>query len=193
MFPYLPGLIPTLIPMALSATIFKAALQIADLDRHYYADHALTLARHPSETDERMMVRLLAFAMNADEALTFGRGLSAEDEPDLCNKDLTGAIRLWIEVGLPDDKAIRKACSRAQAVRVYSYGGQAAEMWRKHLGGSWGKQRPANLEVFSFDGQATRDLARLARRNMQLQVTLQEGRVMFTDGEQVVELEAQPI
>src|SRR5476651_2124506 len=99
--------------MALKATIFKADLQIADMDRGYYRDHALTLARHPSETDERMMVRLLAFALNADENLAFGKGLSAEDEPALWLRDLTGAIGLWIEVGLPDEKAVRKACGRA--------------------------------------------------------------------------------
>ena len=88
--------------MALKATIFKADLQIADMDRGYYGGHALTLARHPSETDERMMVRLLAFALFAGERLAFGRGLSAEDEPALWQKDLTGAVELWIEVGLPD-------------------------------------------------------------------------------------------
>ena len=69
--------------MAVKATIFKAALHIADMQRGYYHDHVLTIARHPSETDERMMVRLLAFAMNADESLTFGAGLSNEEEPDL--------------------------------------------------------------------------------------------------------------
>ena len=90
--------------MALKATIFKADLQIADMDRNYYHDHALTVARHPSETDERMMVRLLAFAQNAHEALSFANGLSTDDEPDLWQKDLTGAIELWIDVGLPDER-----------------------------------------------------------------------------------------
>ena len=90
--------------MALKATIFKADLQIADMDRNHYGNHALTLARHPSETDERMMVRLLAFAIHADEQLSFGKGLSTEDEPDLWQKDLTGAIERWIDVGLPDER-----------------------------------------------------------------------------------------
>ena len=115
--------------MALKATIFKAGLQIADMGRNYYHDHALTLARHPSETSERMMVRLLAFALNASETLTFGKGLSTDDEPDLWQKDLTGAIDLWIDVGLPDEKSIRKACGRAAQVRIYSYGGRNAELW----------------------------------------------------------------
>src|SRR6202165_3675547 len=109
--------------MALQSTIFKAELTVSDLDRNHFATHSLTLARHPSETDERMMVRLLAFALNADEALEFGRGLSAEGEPDLVKKDLTGAIELWIDVGLPDEREIRKAAGRARAVKVYVYGG----------------------------------------------------------------------
>lgn len=175
--------------MALSATIFKATLQIADLDRSYYQDHALTLARHPSETDERLMVRLLAFALNASQAadspLEFGRGLSADDEPDLWSRDLTGNIRLWIDVGLPDEKAVRKACNRAAAVRIYSYGGQAAAQWRKQLAAPG---RKPNLEIFSLDAQATRDLAALAQRNMRLQITIQDGRALITDGAQAVEI-----
>ncbi len=94
--------------MASNATIFKAALQIADMDRNYYQGHALTIARHPSETDERMMVRLLVFALHAHEALSFGKGLSTQDEPDLWQKDLTGAVALWIEVGQPDEKIFAK-------------------------------------------------------------------------------------
>src|SRR6476659_4068851 len=110
--------------MASNATIFKAALQIADVDRHYYQVHAVTLARHPSETDERMMVRLLAFALHAHESLSFGRGVSAEEEPALWVKDLTGAIDIWIEVGQPNEKSIRQACGRAKQVYVYTYGGR---------------------------------------------------------------------
>src|SRR3990167_5447685 len=107
--------------MALKATIYKAELQIADMDLQYYQDHTLTIARHPSETDERMMIRLLAFILHANEALIFGKGLSADDEPDLWQKDLTGAIKLWVEVGQPDEKRILKACGRAEKVIVYSY------------------------------------------------------------------------
>ena len=115
--------------MALKSTIFKAELSVADIDRGYYGDHALTIARHPSETDERMMVRLLAFALHADDALTFGRGLSSEDEPDLSRRDLTGTIELWIDVGLPDERDLRKACGRSREVHVYAYGGRACALW----------------------------------------------------------------
>ena len=104
--------------MALGATIFRAVVGIADMDRHYYADHTLTLARHPSETDERLMVRLLAFVMFANEFLAFGPGLSAEGEPDLVQADLTGSIEHWIEIGLPDERDVRRACGRANKVTL---------------------------------------------------------------------------
>ncbi|HXH71658.1 MAG TPA: YaeQ family protein, partial [Mariprofundaceae bacterium] len=115
--------------MAINATIFKAEVQITDLDRHYYADHQLTIARHPSETDSRMMVRLVAFAFHAGEALQFTRGISTEDEPDLWQKSMSGEIELWIELGQPDEKRIRKACGRARKVIVYTYQQRSGEAW----------------------------------------------------------------
>ena len=116
--------------MALKSTIYKAELSIADMDRSYYADHTLTLAQHPSETEERMMVRLLAFVLNAHERLIFGKGISTDEEPDLWHLDYSGEIRQWIEVGLPDERHIRKACGRADAVAVYLYGALADKWWR---------------------------------------------------------------
>ena len=174
--------------MAIKATVFKAALQIADMDRHYYADHALTLARHPSETDERMMVRLLAFALYADDALIFAKGLSSDEEPDLWHKDLTGAIERWIEVGLPDERVIRKASGRAMHVVVVSYG-RAADIW-------WNEnrdklQRLDNLTVLKLPGTTTQALAALASRTMQLQCTIQEGHVMMTSEAGMIEIEPQ--
>lgn len=119
--------------MALTATIRKAELQISDMDRGYYATHNLTLAQHPSETDERLMVRLLAFALNAGDRLEFGRGLSTDDEPDLWEHDYTGDILQWIDLGHPDESRIRKASNRSRQVQVVNYGGNASEIW-------WGKQ-----------------------------------------------------
>ena len=168
--------------MALKSTIFKAELQIADLDRNYYQNHALTVARHPSETDERMMVRVLAFAMYADSALAFGKGLSAEDEPDLWRKDLTGAIELWIEVGLPDEKRIRRACGRARQVVVLSYGGRVADRWWQQNQAAL--KRQDNLAVINLSPEDSRALAALAARGMQLQCTLQDGEAwLIVDGE----------
>jgi len=173
--------------MASNATIFKAFLQIADVDRNYYRDHALTLACHPSETDERMMVRLLAFALNADEALLFGRGLSTEDEPGLWKKDLTGVIELWIEVGLRDEKSIRQACGRAKQVVVYTYGGRAADQWWEQ--NRAGLQRLNNLTVMNLPPDGSRALTKLAQRDMKLQCTIQEGQVLMGDGTNAAPIE----
>jgi uncharacterized protein YaeQ len=162
-------------PMALTATVFKARLQIADLDRSYYADHQLTLARHPSETDERMMVRALAFALNASERLELSPGLCAEDEPALWEKSLTGQIDRWIEVGLPEERRIRKACGRSRQVIVYAYGGRQAGIWWERTGAAL--ERYENLLVLALPQPATRDLATLTRRSMQLQCTIQEGQI----------------
>jgi uncharacterized protein YaeQ len=173
--------------MALKATIFKADLNIADMDRHYYADHALTIARHPSETDERMMMRVLAFALHASEALAFGRGLSAEDEPDLWEKDLTGAIRLWIDVGQPDEKSLLKACGRSEQVLVYSYGA-ASSIWWNQIGNRL--ERAKNLCVRNVPSETVAALATLAQRTMRLQCTIQDGQVWLSDGEATVQVDA---
>lgn len=173
--------------MALKSTIFRAGLAVADIDRGYYRDHALTLARHPSETDERMMIRLLAFALNADDRLEFGRGLSAEGEPDLWRRDRTGAVEQWIDVGLPDERDVRKACGRSREVLVYAYGGRAAALW-------WAKAGPAlarqdSLTVREVPPEASRALAGLAARTLTLQCTVQDGHVFVADGERSVAVE----
>jgi uncharacterized protein YaeQ len=172
--------------MALKATIFKADLQIADMDRHYYGDHALTMARHPSETDERMMMRLLAFALHAHEMLAFGRGLSTDDEPDLWQKDLTGAIDLWIDVGQPDEKRMLKACGRSSQVVVYNYG-STGNVWWNQTGAK--VERAKNLRVLSVPPAASSGLATLAQRTMQLQCTIQDGQIWMTGGDQSVQID----
>ncbi len=173
--------------MAIKSTIFKVNLQIADMERHYYQDHALTIARHPSETDERMMVRLLAFALHAHKYLEFGQGMTADDEADLWQKDLTGAIELWIDVGIPDEKLIRKACGRANQVIVYCYGGRVADMWFAQNSGQF--ERLKNLTVINLPVESTRAIAKLAQRNMQLQCTIQDGQVWLGDGNDSVMIE----
>lgn len=159
--------------MALSSTVYKAELSVADIGRGYYADHVLALARHPSETEERLMVRLLAFALHAHTDLGFGRGVSTEDEPDLWQIDATGVIDLWIDVGLPDERAIRKACGRARRVVVLAYGGRKLDMWWQQNAAALARNR--NLEVFSILPEETSQLAALAERSMRLSCTVQEG------------------
>ena len=171
--------------MALRSTVFKAQLTVSDMDRGHYADHALTVARHPSETDERMMVRILAFALHASESLAFGRGLSDVDEPDILERDLTGAIALWIEVGLPDARAVLKACGKAERVVVMAYG-RNVDRWWQGVAGELGRAR--NLVVLAIDPEVSQALAALAARSMTLGATVQEGTVWFSAGDETVEL-----
>lgn len=168
----------TMPAMALKSVIFKASVQISDIDRNDYAEHALTVARHPSETDERMMVRLLAFALNARDDLVFGAGLSEPDAPGLLQKDLTGAIEHWIDVGLPDATSMLRACGRSARVTVYAYGPGAARWWpplAREL------ERAKKLAVWCVPPGASQALARFAARNMRLHCTIQEGQVWFSD------------
>lgn len=161
--------------MAIKSTIYKIDLQIADMDRHYYANHNLTLARHPSETDERLMVRLIAFMLYANEALAFGKGLSDDEEPDLWQKDLTGAIQLWIDVGLPDEREVRKACGRSSQVVVVLYGGRVADMWWEN--NSKALLKLHNLTVINLaDTQAIADIA---ARGMEISGTIQDGQILL--------------
>ena len=173
--------------MAIKATIFKAEIQIADMDRNHYADYSLTLARHPSETDERMMVRLLAFVLFAHDQLSFGKGMCVDDEPDLWRRDLTGAIEQWIDVGLPDEKWLRKACGRSAQVVIVSYGTRPAEMWWEQNRSKFAKL--SNLTVINLAPDASQGLAALAQRTMRLQCTLQDGHVWITDGQATVEIQ----
>lgn len=165
--------------MAAKATIYKTTLKIADMDRHYYASHALTLACHPSETEERLMLRLLAFAWYASDSLQFTRGISTEEEPDLWDKDLTGHITHWIELGTPDESRLRKGCSRADQMTLLCYGAYSAVPW-------WDKNRKKlerfhNLQILFLPREATDRLTTMAARNMDLQVTVQDGQTWLSD------------
>ena len=172
--------------MALKSTVFKAEIQVADLDRQHFGDYALTLARHPSETDQRMMVRLMAFILNASETLVFRRGLSTEDEADLWDCDATGSIERWIDVGLPDEKVVRRACNRARHVVVLSYGGRGADIWWQQNAPKLANQK--NLRVLSLSADEVQALAALVERTMRLQCTIQDGVAWLGDDRQHLEL-----
>ena len=183
--------------MALKSTVFKARLAIADIDHGYYADHALTLARHPSETDERLMVRLVAFALNAhqlqdvcagDGQLGFGPGLSDPDEPDVWLRDFTGRTRLWVEVGQPAERPLAKACSKADSVLVYAFD-QAAEVWWRGI--QTALQPLARLQVYRLAPDSVRALGALVQRNMDCQATVQDGALLLTGGEHTLSIECE--
>ena len=172
--------------MAPKATVVKAELQVTDMDRHYYASHNLTLAQHPSETEERLMVRLLAFALHADERLEFGRGLSDEDEPALWRRDRTGEIEQWIELGQPDESRLRKASGRARQVVVVTYGGQAADAW-------WNRNAPTlarlkNLTVIDIAADDVAAITALFDRGMRLTAMIQDGELQLMDTTRTVAL-----
>ncbi|GGP81922.1 YaeQ family protein [Shewanella ulleungensis] len=177
--------------MAAKATVYKVALQIADMDRHYYADHAITLAQHPSETDTRMMVRLLAFALNASQTLAFSKGLCVDDEAELWDKSLSDEINLWVEFGQADEKWLRKASGRSKQVILYTYGGRSVPIW-------WQQNQQAlsrydNLSVINLPEEAVKQLEIFVTRNMALQVSISEGQVWFSDKDNSVMIEPEKL
>ena len=173
--------------MASKATVYKVELQISDMDRHYYATHAFTLAQHPSETDERLMIRLLVFALHAQERLEFGRGISSDDEPDLWLRSLTGEIELWVDLGQPDEARIRRACGRAREVAIVTYSGRGADLW-------WEKNAAAlaridRLSVIDLPYAAVQELGHMTERSMSLQCLIQDGQVQIIDATKTTTIE----
>lgn len=165
--------------MATKATIYKALLNIANMDKHYYAEHNLTLAQHPSETDLRLMIRLVAFILNANEDLEFCKGISQDDEPDLWQKSLGGDIELWIDLGQPDEKRIKKACGRSEKVIIYTYQEGMATSWWKQIETSL--TRFSNLKVVHLDIDG--DIELLAKRAMSLQANISDNELTLIDEE----------
>jgi uncharacterized protein YaeQ len=170
--------------MAQKATIYKIELSVSDMDRHYYETRKLTVAKHPSETDERLMVRILAFALNAHDQLEMTKGLSDDDAPDIWQKSLSGELELWVALGLPAEKIIRQSCGKANEMVIYSYGGRTAEIWWEKTKNS--TTRFDNLQVINFSETDTRELSKLASRTMKLQVNIQDGEVMVSVDDSIV-------
>jgi uncharacterized protein YaeQ len=172
--------------MALKPTIYKALIDISDIDRGYYESHSITVACHPSETEERMMIRILAFACNAHERLKFGADLCNTEEPALLRDDLTGAIEQWIEIGQPDARRILKACGRAREVIVYSYGRSAENWWSQNAPLV---ERAENLSAYRITEQSSASVARLAERTMKLHCMIQDGDVTIGNEREDVSVE----
>ena len=162
--------------MAINSTINKVTLNIANMDQHYYQNHELTVAQHPSETDFRFMVRLIAFMVNASERLCFTRGLCSDNEPELWQKTLTDEIELWIDLGQPDEKRIRKACSKANQVIIYTYNQRKAKVWWEQQQEKC--QRFSNLKVLHINAEG---VEAMLKRTMHLQCNIQEGEIYLND------------
>ena len=148
------------------------------MDRNYYNDHNLTIARHPSENDERMMLRIIAFIANAHERLQFTKGLSDDDVPDLWQISFSDEIELWIELGQPSEQRIKKGCNQSQQMKIYSYANNSFEVW-------WMKEKAKlktrkNLSIFTLPEEIATTLANAVQRSMQIQVTIQDGQMWLT-------------
>jgi uncharacterized protein YaeQ len=174
--------------MALKATIYKAEIIISDMDRGYYHTHSLTLAQHPSETPERLMLRLVVFALHANEQLCFTRGLSAVDEPELWQKSPTGEIELWIDLGEPEERRLRQACGRSRQVMLYTYGRGSVVWWQSM---QTKLTRLKNLSVLRIAPTTLTELSKFHHRNMQLQATVQDNQLWLSSGDQCVLVEAE--
>ncbi len=176
--------------MAIKATIYKARVQLADMDRNCYRDQDVMIARHPSETDERMLIRLLAFALNLptddDQGrLELAKDMWDADEPALWQKDFTGEIQHWIEVGQPEDKRLMQASSRSGRVSVYCFSASAAQWWKTI---ATKITRAQNLTVWQVPPAQSQALAALVDRSMKLEVTVQDGTVWVGDRKTSVEV-----
>lgn len=160
--------------MAAGSTIYKAQLSIADMDRNYYETHEITIAQHPSETDQRLMVRLAAFALNASDRLVITKGIGGDDEPELWEKNYGGEVELWIDLGQVDEKRLRKACGRSERVVVYTYNTKSATAWWKQYGSTFARFK--NLRVIHLH---TEGIEALCERSMRLQCNISDGELSF--------------
>lgn len=165
--------------MAIKSTVFKVDLQITDLDRNYYQSHLLTIARHPSETNERMMMRIIAYALHASNDLSFTKGISSDEEPDIWKKSLTDEIVLWIELGQPDEKRIRQACGKSKNVFIYTYNQRSATIWWSQL--KTKLERFKNLSVINLSVASADELESMIDRTIELQCTIQDNQVWLSN------------
>jgi len=164
--------------VAIKSTIYKIDMQIANIDDNYYADHNLTIASHPSENEERMMVRLLAFALNSSESLQFGNGLTDPDEADIWEKYLTGSIKLWIDMGQPEEKTILKACGKSEKVKIYTYKSNSCQWWDSVVSKL---TRAKNLEVYHIEPKSVDSLSEMVEKSMSLLYTIQDDEIWVRD------------
>jgi uncharacterized protein YaeQ len=176
--------------MALKPTIYKVKIELADSDRNCFETLALTIAQHPSETLERMAARLLAYCLNNIRGLTFTKGISTADEPDLWQHSDSGEIEHWIEMGQPEEPRLRRACGKAKRVSVYAFGKSTDVWWRKWEGEL---NQLDNLQVLRFDWQEIIALAQLFNRTIQLSVSIVGGTIYIDNGKQSCSVDLQSL
>lgn len=172
--------------MAPKATVYKANINVADLSRHHYINQQLTLALHPSETLERMMLRLLAWSMFAEEQLVLTKGLCEESEPELWIKNYSDEVLLWIDLGLPTEKRIKKACHQAKHVVLFTYQDNAATVWKNNTLSKL--QAFRNLTIIHINDSTLAALAAQVTRTMALQVTIEDEQLLYCVGDSMLEI-----
>ena len=154
--------------MALSSTIYKFSISLSDLDRNKFETLNLTVAQHPSETAERMMVRVLCYGLHAQEFLQFTKGLSTPELPDIWSQSLDGQTLLWLDVGEPNADRIKKATRGADDVWVYSFNSKSDVWWSQEQS----KFEPLAVKVRQFSWGEVVSLAALLERKMDFSLTI---------------------
>ncbi len=172
--------------MALKATIYKVNIELANMDLNYYDSLQLTLAQHPSETEQRLMVRLICYILNAHPDLQFGKGVSDEDEAAIWQINYSGEIALWIELGQLDEKRIKKACNKSAKVKLYCYGSSVNTWWSQTQNAL---QNFPKLSIEQFDMTTTNALVKLLSRNMEFQCSIQDDQLWLTCGDETLLIE----
>jgi len=157
--------------MAIGASIYKVNLNLSNFNTHYYHDFNLTMAKHPSENEARMMFRLAAFCYCAHEDLEFTKGLSTQDEPELWQKDLTGDILHWIELGQPDEKRIKQAAGKSRKVSIFTTNPNSALEWESKI-----KKKVSSdkVNIYHLDVTDNGPIDRFVEKSMILSCTLED-------------------
>ncbi|MGJ8662101.1 MAG: YaeQ family protein [Marinicella sp.] len=171
--------------MALKPTIYKLKISISDFNRDYYDTLQLTVALHPSENVERMMARIVAYCLNAQEYLTLTKGLSVVEEPDIWVKSLDDQIKLWIDMGEPAPDRVKKSSRLAAKVKVYSFNSKSDTWWEQ----TKNKVQPfSNVQFYQLDWLQIQALASLVERTMDWSLTISGDTVYITAADQACEL-----
>jgi uncharacterized protein YaeQ len=161
--------------MALKATVYKAQIAVANLNLHHYSDYSLTLAKHPSETDLRFLIRVLTFGLLSQEDLQFTKGLSTDAEPDMWKINHDGSIEHWVELGLPDERRIRQICGKAHNVSIFTYHGKQAEQWFETIARKL--DRFDHLSIIHFNFEDPQILEKFVNKGMKLSLTIEDNEI----------------
>ncbi len=176
--------------MALKSTIYKVNVELANMDQHYYDSLQLTIARHPSETEQRLIIRIICYILNAHPDLKFGKGISNEEEATIWQINYSNEIDLWIELGQLDEKRLKKACNKAKKVKLYCYG-TSTDIWWSQIKSKVNKLD--YLSVEKFDHSITDSLIKLISKTMEFQCSIQDGQLWLSSENETLLIETEKL